>query len=102
MRSRRRFPFAMLATTSLASMIGCGRDTPRDGHWVTCTCPYLTDFDQVAHHSVDVCVAPNESALEVGKNCAARVAHGPTESCTCNPPRESCDGKEPCRSNEYR
>lgn len=89
---------------ALASCLAACRDgTPRGGRWVTCNCPYLTDFDDVAKHSLDVCVPPNRTALELAQECASRVVHGPPEACTCQQqPGDPCDGTETCRSNEYK
>jgi len=91
------------ALVALAALVvSCRSDGPRAGRWVTCNCPYLTDFDDVAKHSVDVCVPPGADATELGRDCAARVAHGPPDACKCEGPREPCDGREACRSNELK
>ena len=70
--------------------------------WVACTCPYLTDFDDVAKHQLEVCVPAGTKPEEAAYGCASQLTHGPAEPCTCAPPTGPCDGKELCRSKEYK
>ncbi len=96
-------PRALGALLALAAFLAaCRTGTSRAGLWVTCNCPYLTDYDDVAKHSVDICVPPGESATDLARDCAAHVAHGPPDACTCESPRGPCDGTQPCKSNEYK
>gem|GEM_PF-626355 len=87
-----------------AALLGGGgcRSSSRPGRWVTCNCPYLTDFDDVAKHSLDVCVPPDGDAVKLAQDCASRIVHGPPEACTCGGVGGPCDGTESCRSNEYK
>ena len=93
---------ALLISANLLASSGCKRTKPFKGQWYQCTCPYLTDFDDVAKHSLDVCVPeghqPNKDAYE----CATHLTHGPSEACTCGAAKGTCDGSQMCKSNEYK
>ena len=97
-------------TTSLGLLVlvavlssSCKKAPPKtDGHWYRCTCPYLTDFDDVAKHSLDVCVFPGSDPAKAAYDCATHLTHGPTEACSCGPARGPCDGSRICKSNEYK
>lgn len=83
--------------------LGCKKtEEPRPGQWVSCTCPYLTDYDGVAKHSLEVCVPEGESPEKAAYGCATKLTHGPAEACTCQLPKGPCEGLEACKSNEYK
>jgi hypothetical protein len=82
--------------------LGCKSDKAGAGQWVSCTCPYLTDYDDVAKHALDVCVPEGKKAEQEAYHCATKLAHGPAEACRCGEPQGPCDGLETCRSKEYK
>jgi len=71
----------------LAMFCGCKSEKSTSGRWVACTCPYLTDYDEPAKHTLRVCVPDGENA---------------EETCRCDPPAEVCDSPKACISNEYK
>ena len=87
----------------LAAAAGCKKsEPPKPGKWVECTCPYLTDFDDVAKHSLEVCVPEGMKAEKAAFGCASKMTHGPAEPCTCGQPKGPCEVAEDCKSNEYK
>lgn len=94
---------AVLLLLLLSGWAGCKRDQPQQqGKWASCTCPYLTDYDQVATHNLEVCVPEGVKPEQAAYNCAGKLTHGPAEPCTCKEPSGACDGKMTCKSNEYK
>ncbi len=92
-----------LVALMLPFATGCKKsESPKPGRWVTCTCPYLTDYDDVAKHSLEVCVPEGTNPEEAAYGCATRLTHGPAEPCTCGKPGGPCEGAERCKSNEYK
>ncbi|MCU0694522.1 MAG: hypothetical protein MUF54_24335 [Polyangiaceae bacterium] len=86
-----------------AASTGCSkRQESKPGVWFACTCPYLTDFDDVAKHQLEVCVPEGSRPEQRAQACASQLTHGPSEDCSCSGQRGPCDGKELCRSNEYK
>ena len=82
---------------------GCKKSgAPKPGHWVACTCPYLTDYDDVAKHQLEVCVAEGVKPEEAAYGCASKLTHGPAEACTCGPPKGPCESADACKSKEYK
>lgn len=98
----RHAPILVLALLGLLVGLGCKSGKGRAGQWVSCTCPYLTDFDGVAKHSMDVCVPEGTKPEQAAFHCATKLSHGPAEACTCDSPQGPCDGLEACRSKEYK
>lgn len=93
----------LLIATLLPFAIGCKKsEPPKPGAWVTCTCPYLTDYDDVAKHSLEVCVPQGGKPEKAAFECASKLTHGPAEACTCGEPKGPCDTASPCKSNEYK
>lgn len=91
----------VLAVACLA--LGCKKsEAPRSGHWATCTCPYLTDYDDLAKHELEVCVPQGTKPEEAAYGCATKLTHGPAEACTCGPLGASCESVEACKSKEYK
>ncbi|HNS95498.1 MAG TPA: hypothetical protein PKL73_01015 [Polyangiaceae bacterium] len=86
----------------LAMFCGCKSEKSTSGRWVACTCPYLTDYDEPAKHTLRVCVPDGENAEETAFGCASKLVHGPAEACRCDPPAEVCDSPKACISNEYK
>jgi hypothetical protein len=100
MHSRQTFFLVLLVVASAAA--GCKSEESKPGKWFTCSCPYLTDFDGMAKHSLEVCVPEGTKPVDAARGCASKLAHGPVETCTCEPPGEACDGLKACKSNEYK
>lgn len=93
---------SMVVAVVAVFALGCSRDQPRAGQWVPCTCPYLTDYDDVAKHELQVCVPPGQDAKKMAYDCASKLTHGPAEACTCQAPAGACDGTQVCQSSEYK
>jgi hypothetical protein len=92
-------PPALLLLSCLATALcACPRSRREPGRWVTCSCSWLTDFDDRASHKVEVCVPAGRTAETAAAECASRHVPGHFESCACEPPRAVCDGAEPCRA----
>ena len=81
---------------------GCKHEQAEPGNWTTCICAYLTDFDDPAKHSLDICLPQGTNAEHEALACAGKLAHGPVENCTCAPPGEICHETRACKSNEYK
>lgn len=77
-------------------------DKPVTGQRAACDCPYLTDYDQVANHSVEVCVPPGQDPQKTANQCAGKLTHGPAEPCKCQPAQGTCNTQTPCASKEYK
>lgn len=95
----------VLSLVLIAVVLGFGckkSESAKPGQWVSCTCPYLTDYDDVAKHSLEVCVPDGTKAEEAAYGCASKLTHGPAEPCTCGQPTGPCEGVEACKSNEYK
>jgi hypothetical protein len=82
--------------------VGCRQAENKLGKWFFCTCAYLTDFDDPAKHSLDVCVPEGADAQDHARGCASKLAHGHVESCTCEQSGEACFEIKACRSKEYQ
>ncbi|MCS6902090.1 MAG: hypothetical protein RMJ98_20930 [Myxococcales bacterium] len=77
-------------------LAGCKRaEPPRKGHLVTCTCTYLTDFDDTARIDVEVCVPEGLDHQREAAHCALQSAHNHIDGCACKPPGTSCDPSAP-------
>ena len=94
---------AFIALVLMPGTSGCSKKgKPFKGQWYQCTCPYLTDFDDVAKHSLDVCVPEGATPTKEAYECATHLTHGPSEACTCAAAKGPCDGSRLCKSNEYK
>ena len=82
------------------ALSGCRRapPSPRPGTRTTCTCTYLTDFDDTAEVIVDVCVENGKKTFDEASFCAVHSAHNHIDKCDCRPPGEACDAtaKDAC------
>jgi hypothetical protein len=77
-------------------LAGCKRaEPPRQGRMVSCTCTYLTDFDDTARIDVDVCVPDNLDHKKEAAHCALQSAHNHLDECSCKPPGGPCDPSAP-------
>ena len=75
----------------LVLLVGCkDRAPPAAGVVTTCTCTYLTDFDDTARVDVEVCVAPGKSQDDEARRCAMQSAHNHIEQCTCTAGQVVC------------
>lgn len=85
-----------MALAALAALAACKRsEPPRRGQQVTCTCTYLTDFDDTARIDVDVCIPDGLDHLREAAHCALQSAHNHIDQCTCQPPTGPCDPSAP-------
>jgi hypothetical protein len=77
-------------------LAGCKRaEPPRKGHLISCTCTYLTDFDDTARIDVDVCVPDGLDHRREAAHCALQSAHNHIDGCACKPPAGPCDPSAP-------
>jgi len=86
-----------LALLLMAFLSGCKRspEPPRRGVQVTCTCTYLTDFDDTARIDVDVCIPENLDIKREAAHCALQSAHNHIDECSCQTPTGPCDPSAP-------
>ncbi len=96
--NEKALPFAWL----LLLVASCSRSQASQGKWTSCSCPYLTDFDDRATHNVEVCSPSPEKAPALAVQCAERLAHGHVDACTCAAPTTDCVSTDPCKSEEYK
>ncbi|MCL2824054.1 MAG: hypothetical protein FWD57_08695 [Polyangiaceae bacterium] len=80
--------------------VGCKRGDTKPGRWLACTCSYLTDYDDIAKLSIDVCVEDGTNTMDAAVGCASKLAHGHVDSCSCGQLGETCAGLRECRSSE--
>jgi|SRR5215471_8190752 len=85
---------ACLAIASFA--VGCPSSAP-ERRWVTCTCEYVTDFDQPGHVDVDVC-SEESDPHSAAESCARGTGVGAVTACRCNAPAQgACGASASCR-----
>jgi hypothetical protein len=79
-----------------AVTFGCKSRPVTERRWVSCTCEYVTDFDQPGHIVVEVCA--EGQAEDPATSCARGSGVGAVTACTCSQASQTaCDGREPCR-----
>lgn len=77
-------------------LAGCKRtEPPRQGHKISCTCTYLTDFDDTARIDVETCVPDGLDPQREAAHCALQSAHNHIDGCTCQPLAGPCDPSAP-------
>lgn len=87
-----RRALAVVAAAAVATALcACGKSAPRTGKRATCTCTYLTDFDDTARVDVDVCVEDGREVDAEARKCAANSAHNHIDKCDCKQSGEACD-----------
>ncbi|MCU0654588.1 MAG: hypothetical protein MUF64_04640 [Polyangiaceae bacterium] len=85
-------PLPFLAALALVALAGCKKnEPPRQGRLLSCTCTYLTDFDDTARIDVEVCVPDGLDHQKEAAHCALQSAHNHLDGCSCKPPGVVCD-----------
>jgi hypothetical protein len=84
---------AFLLAAALASA-GCREQ----GSYYRCSCSFLTDYDDPARLSINVCSPSREQASSIGRGCAQSGAPAPVQSCSCD--LEPARAGVSCRSGD--
>jgi hypothetical protein len=70
----------MLGVLLSVMAVGC---TKERGSTYTCTCTFLTDFDDGSRQDVTVCSPSDERAPDFARGCAQFAAPAHVEKCSC-------------------
>jgi hypothetical protein len=83
---------------SVHGVSGCKAPHPAgERHWTSCSCEYVTDFDQPGHLAVEICIGspPDDHAAE---SCARGLGVGAITRCACAPSGPArCTDRDSCR-----
>lgn len=91
---------APLLLCLLALAGGCKPAAKTTGVRATCSCTYLTDFDDTAKIDLDFCAPDGREVEKEATYCAAESAHNHIDRCTCTKTKDVCDpkAKDACRT----
>ena len=79
---------------ALLSLAACGKPSgPIAGARHSCTCTYLTDYDDTAHVAIDACIVNGKKPEDEARYCAAESAHNHIDRCDCHATGVACDAR---------